>query len=182
MKASPTSLPGVLLVELDVHADRRGTLVESFHEAHHAALGVAVGLRFVQDNLSSSRAGVVRGLHYQLTRPQGKLVQVVRGAIFDVVVDVRRSAPSFGRWYGVELSADNRRQLWIPPGFAHGFQAVSADADVLYKLTAPYLPADERALRWDDPDLAIAWPVRAGVIVSERDARAPGLRDAELPP
>lgn len=182
MKALPTTLPGVVLVALDLHRDERGTLIETYQRERHAALGVAVGLDFVQDNLSTSVGGVVRGLHFQLTRPQGKLVHVARGEIYDVAVDVRRGSPTFARWFGAVLSAANLRQLWIPPGFAHGFQVLSDEADVVYKLTAPFTPGDERAVRWDDPDLAIAWPRRAGVIVSARDRQAPALRDAELPP
>lgn len=180
MKAIETPLPGVILVELVEHEDARGHLVEVFHRARHAALGVAVGLDFVQDNVARSYGGVVRGLHYQLTVPQGKLVSVVRGAIFDVVVDVRRGSPTFGAWYGTVLSADDRRQLWIPPGFAHGYQAMGEVADVVYKLTAPYTPADERALRWNDPAIGIDWP-REDARVSARDAVAPLLADAELP-
>ncbi len=181
MKVVPTTLPGVVLIELVVHHDDRGHLVETFHHQRHTALGVAVGMSFVQDNLCRSRGGVVRGLHYQLTRPQGKLVSVVRGEIFDVVLDLRPGSPTFARWFGTTLSADDRRQLWIPPGLAHGYQALSEQADVLYKLTAPYTPDDERAVRWDDPELAITWPRLADVVVSERDARAPRLRDADLP-
>ena len=167
-------IPGVELRELVRHEDERGSLIETWRQDR-------VPQTFVQDNLSSSRGGVVRGLHYKVTRPQWKRVYVVRGAIFDVVVDLRRGSPAFGRWWSVELSAENRRQLWIPPGCAHGFQALTEVADVAYKLTAAYDPADERALRWDDPDLAIAWP-RAAVRLSPRDAAAPRLRDAELPP
>jgi dTDP-4-dehydrorhamnose 3,5-epimerase len=173
--AGAEAIPGVVVGELVRHEDERGSLMETWRADRFA------GMAFVQDNLSSSRGGVVRGLHYQVTRPQGKLVYVVRGAVFDVVVDLRRDSPAFRRWWGVELSAENRRQLWIPPGCAHGFQAVSEMADVAYKLTAAYDPADERAIRWDDPELAIAWPRPADVRVSARDAAAPWLRDAELP-
>jgi len=180
MKAIPTTLPGVVLVELVERSDARGHLVEVYHRDRHAELGVAVGMSFVQDNIARSHGGVVRGLHYQLTLPQGKLVSVVRGAIFDVVVDVRRGSPTFGAWYGAKLTAEDRRQLWIPPGFAHGYQALTEVADVLYKLTAPYTPGDERAVRWSDPAIAIAWP-REDTIVSPRDAAAPLLADAELP-
>jgi dTDP-4-dehydrorhamnose 3,5-epimerase len=175
------TLDGVVVIELVRHDDDRGSLVETFRRERHAALGVAAGAEFVQDNLSTSRGGVVRGLHYQVTRPQGKLVHVVAGAIFDVVVDLRRGSPTFGRWFGLELSDENRRQLWIPPGCAHGFQALTASATVAYKLTAAYDPADERVVRWDDADLAITWPRAADAVVSPRDAAAPALRDAELP-
>ena len=180
MKAIPTTLPGVVLVELVEHNDARGHLVEVYHRDRHAELGVAVGMTFVQDNVARSQGGVVRGLHYQLTLPQGKLVSVVRGAIFDVVVDVRRGSPTFGAWYGAKLTAEDHRQLWIPPGFAHGYQALTEVADVLYKLTAPYTPGDERAVRWNDPAIAIAWP-REDTIVSARDAAAPLLAEADLP-
>lgn len=181
MRALPTTLPGVVLLELVAHEDARGELVELYQRERHAALGVAVDLTFVQDNLARSRGGVVRGLHVQLTRPQGKLVSVVRGAIFDVAVDVRRGSPTFGRWFGTTLSAADRRQLWIPPGFAHGFQALGDGADVAYKLTATYAPEDERAVRWDDPALAIAWPRPGDALLSARDRSAPRLADAELP-
>jgi dTDP-4-dehydrorhamnose 3,5-epimerase len=181
MKVTATTLPGVLVIEPGVHRDERGVLVETFHHERYQAAGIAVGLTFVQDNLTSSRRGVVRGLHYQRTRPQGKLVWVTRGEIFDVAVDVRRGSPTFGAWFGTTLSAADRRQLWIPPGFAHGFQVMSDEADVVYKLTAAYAPDDERAVRWDDPALAIAWPVRDGVVVSARDRAAPALAEAELP-
>lgn len=174
-------IAGVVVVELEGRSDDRGMVMETFRRERHAALGVAVGMEFVQDNLSTSRRGVVRGLHYQVTRPQGKLVQVLRGEIFDVAVDLRRASPTFGRWSGLRLSGDAPRQLWIPPGCAHGFQALSDAAIVAYKLTAAYDVADERALRWDDPALAIDWPLRDGVILSPRDAAAPLLRDAELP-
>jgi len=180
-RALPTTLPGVVLLELVAHDDARGRLVETFHRDRHAALGVAVGLAFVQENLSTSHGGVVRGLHYQLTAPQGKLVHVVRGEIFDVVVDLRPGSPTFARWFGTILSRANLRQLWIPPGCAHGFQVLSAEADVAYQLTAPYTPADERAVRWDDPALAIAWPRPADAVLSPRDRAAPCLADAELP-
>ncbi|MEZ4404380.1 MAG: dTDP-4-dehydrorhamnose 3,5-epimerase [Kofleriaceae bacterium] len=170
-------LAGVELFELVTHADPRGALTETYQAARYAHLGAT----FVQDNLSTSRRGVVRGLHYQRTRPQGKLVTVVAGAIFDVVLDLRAGSSTFGRWAGVELTATNRRQLWIPPGCAHGFQATSdIDAVVLYKLTAPYEPTDERAVRWDDPALAIRWPI-APALVSVRDRAAPALAAAELP-
>jgi dTDP-4-dehydrorhamnose 3,5-epimerase len=181
MTVLATPLPGVVLLELVAHADARGHLIELFHQERHAALGVAAGTGFVQVNLARSVRGVVRGLHLQLTRPQGKLVSAVRGEIFDVVVDVRRGSPTFAAWFGATLSADNRRQLWIPPGFAHGYQALSDEADVVYQLTAAYAPDDERAVRWDDPALAIAWPRAAGAVVSPRDAAAPLLADAELP-
>ncbi|MBP8807878.1 MAG: dTDP-4-dehydrorhamnose 3,5-epimerase [Kofleriaceae bacterium] len=168
-------IDGVRRFELAVHADHRGALTEVCPAGRADELGVA----FVQDNLSVTRRGVVRGLHYQRRAPQGKLVTVVAGAIFDVAVDLRRASPSFGRWSAVELGPG--AQLWLPPGCAHGLQAISDDdAVVLYKLTAPYAPGDEGAIRWDDPTLAIPWPV-APAVVSARDAAAPRWAEAELP-
>lgn len=181
MKVEATPLPGVLLVELDVFGDARGRFMETFRRERYAAAGIAVGLDFVQDNFSSSSRGTLRGLHYQLASPQGKLVHVTRGEVFDVAVDIRRGSPTFGRWYGALLSAENHRQLWIPPGFAHGFVVTSETADFAYKVTANYAPADERSIRWDDPALAIAWPDVGAPLLSRRDAAAPALADAELP-
>lgn len=178
MKQLPTTLPGVLLLELDVFDDARGRFYEAYRRDRYAALGVAAD--FVQDNFSSSVAGTLRGLHYQLGAPQGKLVHVTRGEVYDVAVDIRRGSPTFGRWFGAVLSAENHRQLWIPPDFAHGFAVLSDRADFIYKCTAPYAPAHERTVRWDDPDLAIPWPLREPLL-SPRDAAAPALRDAELP-
>jgi dTDP-4-dehydrorhamnose 3,5-epimerase len=170
MKILPTTLPGLVLLELDGFADARGRFVELFRRERYAEAGVAVGLEFVQDNFSSSARGVVRGLHYQLRQPQGKLVCVTRGEVFDVAVDVRPASPSCGRWFGTVLSAENRRQLWVPPGFAHGFYVLGAEADFLYKCTAAYAPADERTIVWNDPDLAIAWPLAGEPIASAKDA------------
>lgn len=168
-------IDGVRRYDLVSHADHRGALTEVCPADRADELGVA----FVQDNLSVTRRGVVRGLHYQRRAPQGKLVTVVAGAIFDVAVDLRRGSPSFGRWSAVELGPG--AQLWLPPGCAHGLQAISeADAVVLYKLTAAYAPDDDRAIRWDDPTLAIPWPI-APAVVSARDAAAPGWGEAELP-
>ena len=173
MKVSETELPGVLLLELDVYPDERGQFFEIFNDGRYQSLGLPT--RFVQDNFSRSRKGVVRGLHYQQPRPQGKLVQVLRGRILDVAVDLRRSSAHFARWVGIELSSDRPTQLWVPPGFAHGFCALT-DADVLYKCTDAYVASCDRALRWNDPDLAIRWPVESPV-VSPKDDRAPFLRD-----
>ncbi len=181
MKTHATSIPGALVVEPAVFTDARGWFTETFHRKRYQAAGIAVGLSFVQDNLSSSVRGTLRGLHYQRTRLQGKLVWVTRGEVFDVVVDVRRDSPSFGAWFGTLLSATDHRQLWVPPGCAHGFLATSEVADVAYKVTAAYAPDDERTIRWDDPDLAIAWPLTGSPVVSARDAAAPRFRDAELP-
>lgn len=176
MKVTPTALPEVLLIEPAVHGDERGFFMESFNQrAFDAAVGAHV--EFVQDNHSRSARGVLRGLHYQLPpHAQGKLVRVVRGGVFDVAVDLRRSSPRFGRWSGVELSEQNHRQLWIPPGFAHGFLVLSHSADFLYKTTDYYAPQSEASVRWDDPALGILWP-DAGVapILSGRDAAAPAL-------
>jgi dTDP-4-dehydrorhamnose 3,5-epimerase len=175
MKAIATSLPGVVLVELDAFADARGRFLETFQRARYAELGIAVGLDFVQDNFSASVRGVLRGLHYQLAHPQGKLVHVTRGEVFDVAADLRVGSPSFGRWFGTTLSAQNHRQLWIPPGFAHGFLVTGDAADVVYKVTASYAPGDEYGIRWDDPALAIEWPaLTAGgaPLLSGKDAAA----------
>jgi dTDP-4-dehydrorhamnose 3,5-epimerase len=181
MKALPTSLPGVVLLELDVFGDARGRFMETFRRDRYLEHGIGVGLEFVQDNFSSSQRGTLRGLHYQLHQPQGKLVHVTRGEVFDVAVDIRRGSPAFGNWFGTLLSADNHRQMWIPPGFAHGFLVTSAEADFAYKVTANYAPADERSLAWDDPELAITWPLEGAPTLSKRDTGAATLRTAELP-
>jgi dTDP-4-dehydrorhamnose 3,5-epimerase len=189
MKLVPTSLPGVLVVEPAVFADDRGWFMESFNETGFTralqALGLPAARRFVQDNHSSSKAGVLRGLHYQLPpHAQGKLVRVVQGAAYDVAVDIRRGSPHFKRWVGVELSAENRRQLWIPEGYAHGFVALQDDTQFVYKTTDVYAPQCERSIRWDDPALGIKWPVVAGQEarrVAPKDAAAPLLAQAELP-
>lgn len=173
-------LPGVLLLEVAVFGDSRGFFSEVWN---HRAFAEAVGEKvdFVQDNHSRSASGVLRGLHYQLApRAQGKLVRVVVGSIYDVAVDLRISSPTFRSWVGVELSEDNMRQLWIPPGFAHGFLVVDGPADVLYKTTDYYEPISERCIRWDDPDLAITWPLADQPIVSERDSAAQFLTTAQL--
>lgn len=156
MKITPTRLADVLLVESDVYEDDRGFFLESWHRANYAAFGLNVD--FVQDNHSRSRKGVLRGLHYQLHRPQGKLVRVTAGAVFDVAVDIREGSPTFGQWVGAELSDSNRHQLYIPPGFAHGFCVLSAHADFLYKCTEYYEPGDEYGIIWNDPAIGITWP------------------------
>ncbi len=180
MKITPTSLPEVLIVEPKVFGDARGFFTESWNEAvFNKAVGYDV--RFVQDNHSRSARGVLRGLHYQLPpHAQGKLVRVVSGAVFDVAVDMRRSSPNFGRWGGVELSADNHKQLWIPPGFAHGFLVLSETADFLYKTTDTYAPQAEGCVRWDDPAIGVQWPA-TGVapLLAEKDAKAPLLAEAK---
>ena len=176
MNVVATEIPGVLLLEPRVFTDDRGAFFESFNAAAFAA---AVGrpVSFVQDNQSTSRRHVLRGLHYQEPRPQGKLVRVVAGAIFDVAADIRPGSPSFGRWVGIELSAENRRQLWVPEGLAHGFLVLSESAEVLYKTTDFYAPGCEKCLRWDDPTLGIRWPLSAPPLLSPRDAAAATLAD-----
>ena len=158
MKVTPTSLPEVLLIEPKVFGDQRGFFFESFNQK---AFNDATGLdaKFVQDNHSRSTKGVLRGLHYQIQQPQGKLVRVVRGSVFDVAVDIRKSSAHFGRWVGVELSEENHRQLWVPPGFAHGFLVTSDTADFLYKTTDYYAPEFERCLAWNDPGVGVEWPL-----------------------
>jgi dTDP-4-dehydrorhamnose 3,5-epimerase len=180
MQAHPTALPGVFVVAPVVFGDARGFFYESFNQRKlEAALGRE--LRFVQDNHSRSARGVLRGLHYQLPKPQGKLVRVVRGEVFDVAVDLRRGSPTRGRWLGEVLSAENKRQLWIPEGFAHGFLVLSDQAEFLYKTTDYYAPEHERCIRWDDPTLAIAWPSAGGPPqVSAKDAQGLALADAPL--
>jgi len=184
MRMTPMSIPDVLLLEPRVMTDERGHFLESWNAREFAAL-LGASCEFVQDNHSCSHRGVLRGLHFQLERPQGKLVRVVGGRIFDVAVDLRRASPTFGCWAGAELSAENRRMMWVPPGFAHGFLALSGLADVLYKTTDYYHPASERALRWDDPALAIAWPLHeldGGPLLSARDRDAPGLDGLDIFP
>lgn len=179
MKVQATELREVLVFELDVHQDERGFFMESYDAARFAALGVPA--TFVQDNHSGSRQGVLRGLHYQVRHPQGKLVRVVRGEVFDVAVDLRRSSSTFGRWVGAHLSNDNRRQVWVPAGFAHGFYVLSEFADVLYKVTEIYDPASERTLLWNDPRLGIDWPLVGGrpPLLSQKDAAGIPLASAE---
>jgi dTDP-4-dehydrorhamnose 3,5-epimerase len=182
MNVIQTDLPGVLLLEPKVFGDARGFFLESWNRRTFADLGLE--LDFVQDNHSRSARGVLRGIHYQIRQPQGKLVRVVSGSVFDVAVDLRKSSPHFGRWVGYELSADNHRMLWIPPGFGHGFLVLSERADFLYKTTEYYAPAWDRGVRWDDPDIGIAWPLEAlpGGLpqLSAKDAAQPLLEDAEV--
>lgn len=173
----PTSLPGVVILEPRVFGDERGFFLESYNEHAFAELGIKE--RFVQDNHSSSRRNVLRGLHYQIKQAQGKLVRAVEGEILDVAVDVRRSSPTFGRWEAVRLSGENKRMLWIPAGFAHGFLVISEKAQVLYKATDYYAPEHERTLMWNDPDLKIDWKLEGDPIVSAKDQRGMTLRDAE---
>ncbi len=179
MKVVETSIPDVLIIEPKVFGDERGFFYESFNAA---AFEAATGLKrqFVQDNHSKSQRGVLRGLHYQIQQPQGKLVRVVAGEVFDVAVDLRKSSPSFGRWFGTHLSAQNQRQLWIPEGFAHGFVVLSESAEFLYKTTDYYAPEHERSLLWNDPELGIQWPFDEAPQLSAKDQAGKLLRDAEL--
>ncbi len=179
MKATPTAIPEVLVIEPKVFGDARGFFFESFNgKAFDEAVGRHV--EFVQDNHSRSAQGVLRGLHYQIQQPQGKLVRCVRGAVFDVAVDIRRSSPTFGQWVGEELSEDNHKQLWVPAGFAHGFLVLTETAEFLYKTTDYYAPAHERAIVWNDPALGIVWP-DVGVVpqLSAKDTAALSLGQAE---
>jgi dTDP-4-dehydrorhamnose 3,5-epimerase len=179
MNIIETDLPGVLILEPKVFGDDRGFFLESWNRQTMAECGLPMD--FVQDNHSRSARGVLRGLHYQLENPQGKLVRVSQGAVFDVAVDVRRSSPNFGKWVGVELSSTNHRMLWIPPEFAHGFKVVSDTADFLYKCTTIYHPPSDRSLRWNDPQIGIDWPnLDVAPLLSGKDEAAPMLADAEV--
>lgn len=181
MKVTPTAIPDLLVVEPKVFGDARGFFFESFNrKAFRDATGIDAD--FVQDNHSRSARGVLRGLHYQLRQAQGKLVRVVRGSVYDVAVDVRKSSATFGRWVGLELSEENQRQLWIPPGFAHGFLVLSDSADFLYKTTDYYAPEHERCVAWNDPTLAIDWPLDGRPQVSAKDAAGLPLGQAEVFP
>lgn len=180
MKAKPTRLPGLLLIEPKVFGDARGFFFESWNEREFERAGIRA--RFVQDNHSRSEKGVLRGLHYQVRQPQGKLVRVTEGEIFDVAVDIRRSSPTFGAWEGTRLSAQSKSMLWIPVGFAHGFCVLSDFAEVLYKATDFYAPGDERSIAWNDPDLGIDWPLSGAPLLSPKDAAGVRLRDAEVFP
>ena len=174
MEVVKTPLGGVLLIKPKVWGDARGYFVETWQQERYAAAGI--DLPFVQDNHSKSTYGILRGLHFQKTRPQGKLVHVSLGSVFDVAVDIRPGSPSFGQWYGVELTQDNQWQLWVPPGLAHGFVVTSEYAHFHYKCTEYYCPQDEGAIRWNDPDLGVAWPVECPVL-SQKDAVAPSWRE-----
>jgi dTDP-4-dehydrorhamnose 3,5-epimerase len=174
------AIPDVLVLEPKVFGDARGFFLESWNARTFAEAGLPA--TFVQDNHSRSPRGVLRGLHYQIVQPQGKLVRVVAGEVFDVAVDLRRASPTFGRWVGERLSGDNKRILWIPPGFGHGFLVLSESADFLYKTTDYYAPEHERVIAWNDPDLAITWPLEGAPTLSARDAVGARLRDAEVFP
>ena len=177
-KKIPTSLPEVFVLEPRVFGDNRGFFLESYNDRALAEVGIRE--RFVQDNHSCSQRDVLRGLHYQIQHVQGKLVRVVVGEILDVAVDVRRRSPSFGKWEAVHLSGENKRMLWIPPGFAHGFRVLSDQTHVLYKATDYYAPEHERTIAWNDPELNINWELDGEPIVSAKDQRGVALRDAEL--
>ncbi len=179
MKIILTSIPEVLIIEPDVISDSRGFFFESFNEkTFHQDTGL--NINFVQDNHSHSVKGILRGLHYQIQQPQGKLVRVVHGAVFDVAVDIRKSSPTFGQWVGVELTESNCRQLWAPPGFAHGFLVLSDNADFLYKTTDYYAPEFERSILWNDPTIGIKWPLDKEPQLSTKDKNAQLLGQAEV--
>lgn len=179
MKVTATALPGVLMIEPRLFSDDRGFFMETYNRARFAEHGIPD--EFVQDNQSRSRRKVVRGLHFQEPNGQGKLLQVASGAIFDVAVDVRRGSPTFGKWFGLELSAHNHLQLWVPPGFAHGFLSLQDDTDVIYKCTTLYDPDSERSILWNDPAIGIEWP-SGTPIISARDRAAPRLSAAPILP
>lgn len=179
MNIIPTDIPEVLIIEPRVFGDQRGFFMESWNAAGFAAAGL--DLTFVQDNHSRSQKGVLRGMHFQNPGPQGKLVRVTRGAVFDVAVDLRASSPTFGKWVGVELSAENKRMFWVPEGFAHGFLTLEDDTDFLYKCTTRYAPQSEHTLAWNDPAVGIEWPLaELEPIVSEKDARGLALTEAPV--
>ena len=177
MNFTPTKIPDVLLIEPKVFGDARGFFYESWNERTFRSLGLDV--HFVQDNHSKSQKNVLRGLHYQIQRPQGKLVRVVSGAVYDVAVDLRRSSPTFGQWVGFVLSAENAQMAWIPPGFAHGFCVTSESAEFLYKTTDYWYPEHERTLLWNDPTLNINWPLHDTPLIAAKDAAGPLLADTE---
>lgn len=171
MKVINTAIPEVKIIEPTVYGDQRGFFLETYHVARYKEL-LGLDVDFIQDNHSRSTKGVLRGLHFQLTKPQGKLVRVVRGEVFDVAVDIRRDSPTFGQWEAVVLSEDNKHQFWVPPGFAHGFLVLSDIADFEYKCTDYYDPSDEGALKWDDADLGILWPTLEQILISQKDQNA----------
>lgn len=179
MKVTKTAIPEVLILEPKLFGDERGFFFESFNARDfHNATGLDV--TFVQDNHSRSTKNVLRGLHYQLQHPQGKLVRVIAGEVFDVAVDIRKNSPTFGQWVGGYLSAENKKQLWVPAGFAHGFVVLSKDAEFLYKATDYYAPEYERCIRWDDPEIGIDWPLSEEPVLSAKDLNGTALCDAEL--
>ena len=177
MRVLPTELPGVMIVEPRVFSDARGFFLESYHAPRYAEAGITA--TFVQDNHSSSAKGTIRGLHYQLRHPQAKLLRVIRGSVLDVAADIRRGSPTFGRWVGVELSAENKRQLFIPAGFGHGFCVTSDVADVEYKCSDVYVADDQHGVLWSDPTIGITWPVREPILSDSDRAYRPLTRDRE---
>jgi dTDP-4-dehydrorhamnose 3,5-epimerase len=179
LKFIHTVLPGVVLIEPKVFGDDRGFFLETYNASRFREAGIVAA--FVQDNHSRSASGVLRGLHYQEPNAQGKLVRCTRGSMWDVAVDIRNGSPTFGRWYAVELSEENKRMLWVPPGFAHGFCALTEACEVLYKCTNLYDPASQRGILWNDPQLGIPWPIR-DPLLSPKDAAAPRLKDAAILP
>lgn len=181
MKIIPATIPEVLVIEPKVFGDARGFFLESFNQRIFNQI-TGLDVQFVQDNHSHSQQGVLRGLHYQIQQPQGKLVQVIRGAVFDVAVDIRRSSPTFGQWVGVTLTEENHHQLWIPPGFAHGFYVLSEYADFLYKTTDYYAPEFERCIAWNDKGIGIQWPFAGTMqpVISDKDRRGVALADAQV--
>lgn len=179
MKVTPTAIPDVLLIEPQVFGDARGFFFESYNERTFAEK-MGLQARFVQDNHSRSAKNVLRGLHYQIRQPQGKLVRVVAGEVFDVAVDLRKSSPTFGQWTGINLSVDNKRMLWIPEGFAHGFLVLSESADFLYKTTDYYAPEHERCVAWNDPDIGIHWPLTDAPVLAAKDIAGKRLHDVEV--
>lgn len=179
MNVVHTAIPDVLLIEPTVFGDDRGFFFESYNE-HRFAAAVGKTVRFVQDNHSKSARGVLRGLHYQIRQPQGKLVRVVAGEVFDVAVDIRKSSPTFGQWVGAILSAENKRQMWVPEGFAHGFVVTSDSAEFLYKTTDYWAPEYERSIAWNDPAIGIKWPIDIQPILSGKDQKGMQLADAEV--
>jgi len=182
MQFVETSIAGVILVIPRVFEDRRGFFMETWHALRFRDAGITAEI--VQDNHSKSSKGTLRGLHYQIKQPQGKIVRIVSGEVFDVAVDLRKSSPSFGQWVGHVLSAENKHQMWVPPGFGHGFLVLSETAEFEYKCTDFYAPEFERSIRWDDPDIGIEWPLAAGEqpLLSDKDCAAPSFRDAEIYP
>jgi dTDP-4-dehydrorhamnose 3,5-epimerase len=179
MRVIPTAIPEVLIIEPKVFGDDRGFFFESFNQRSFQ-LATGLDVQFVQDNHSKSGFGVLRGLHYQIKNPQGKLVRVIHGAVFDVAVDVRQDSTTFGKWVGVDLSADNKRQLWVPPGFAHGFVVTSEVAEFVYKTTDYWYPEHERSLLWRDPQIGIAWPIRGEPKMAAKDLAGKLLSEAEV--
>jgi dTDP-4-dehydrorhamnose 3,5-epimerase len=180
MQFIPTAIPEVILIEPEVFGDARGFFMETYHAGRFAQAGIQAD--FVQDNHSGSRQGTLRGLHYQIRHPQAKLLRVIAGEVYDVAVDIRRTSPNFGKWVGVNLSAENKRQIWIPAGFAHGIYILSEWAELVYKVSDLYAPEWERSLLWNDPELGIPWPLinQQMPILSKRDAEGTPLRQAEL--